>query len=167
STASKPSSARSRHAPRALLGRAAHTAEPPPPPPRGPETTPAPPPPPQTPPAPPPPPPPPAQEAEARRPPPPRAPEPAASPAGTAAEELVQDCREIGRLGVLHRVDEGLPPRALLGRDVEELQPALDLGEHDRVEGDRDDRVEPRERDQEDAALAFAGGRHAVGGEEP
>src|SRR5207244_1475960 len=97
-----------------------------------------------------------------------RTPEPPASTAaGAAAEELVQHRREIGRLGVLHRVDERLPPRALLGRDVEKPEPALDLGEEQWVEGNGDDRVEPRERDQVDAALAFAGGRHAVGGEEP
>src|SRR5207249_997089 len=61
-----------------------------------------------------------AEEADAGRRPTRYAPEsPASTPAGTAAEELVQNRGEIGGLGVLHRVDERLAPRALLGRDVE------------------------------------------------
>src|SRR5262249_10544561 len=54
----------------------------------------------------------------------------AASAARAAAEEFVQDRGEIGGLRVLDVVHECLPPRSLLGRDVEQPEPALHLVEH-------------------------------------
>ena len=95
-----------------------------------------------------------------------RAPEPSAATARAASEELVQHGGEIRGLGVLNRVHERLAPGALLGRNVEQLQPPIDLVEDDGIEGDRHDRVEARERDQVGAALPFPGRRHAVGREE-
>src|SRR4029077_9574424 len=58
--------------------------------------------------------------------------------ATTAAEELVQHVRQVDRLGVLDRVDEGLSAGTLVGRDVEELEPAFHLGEGRFVVRDHD-----------------------------
>src|SRR6185436_15208232 len=71
------------------------------------------------------------------------------------AEQLVQHGGEIRGLGVLDLVDERLPPGALLRRNVEQGEPALDLDERRRVVGERHDRVEAIERDHEEAAGAL------------
>src|SRR5439155_22656248 len=92
----------------------------------------------------------------------PSEPAPAAR-APAPAEELVQHPGEVLGLRVLDVVDERLPPRPLLGRDVEQAEPVLDLVEQGPVEGHRDQRVEPREGHDVDAALALAGRRDAVG----
>src|SRR5438309_627894 len=90
----------------------------------------------------------------------PRAPPPAPAPP-TPAEVLVRDPGQVLGLRVLDVVDERLSPRPLLGRDVEQVEPVLDLVEHGPIEGHRDQRVEPREGYDVDAALALAGRRDA------
>src|SRR5262249_51803233 len=89
-----------------------------------------------------------------------------AAPAGPAAEELVQDGRQIGGLRVLDLVEERLASRRLVLRQVEDREPVGDLVEGGLVVRERDDRVEPRERDEREPGLAFAGGRDAVRGEQ-
>src|SRR5436190_2029803 len=84
-------------------------------------------------------------------------------PPRPAPEELVQDVGQIGRLGVLDVVDERLPRAALLRRDVEQTEPAVDLVEEGGVEGHDHDGAQARERHDVHAALPFAGGGHAVG----
>src|SRR5205814_1832767 len=92
-----------------------------------------------------------------------RPPSPRTAAARPPTEELVQDVGQVGRLRVLDVVDEGLPPGALLGRDIEQAKPAVDLVEEGGIEGHDDDGAQARQRHDVDPALSVTGRRHAVG----
>ncbi len=82
---------------------------------------------------------------------------------GLPAVKLVQYRGQVGRFGIFYRIHANRPARPLLGRNVENLEPALYLGEDGGVEGDDRDRAQAHERDNVDTTFFRRRGGDPIG----